>query len=101
MLFVEVGGEDRDVHRQHATGVVADQQRAAGRDVLQPSHLGPEVPLEEGPHDSHDAFGQTRIPLGELRRFDIGHGLSPSVKLKRVLVYPVRAGSVTEQPYGV
>jgi hypothetical protein len=74
VLLVKVRGEDRDVHGQHAAGVVAHQQRAAGRHVVQSAHFRPEIALEERPEDSHDALGQARIPLGEFRRLEIGRG---------------------------
>src|ERR1700757_3821536 len=83
-LFVEVDAEDRDVHREHATGVVADHQCAPGREGLQAVPLGPEGGLQDRPHHAHQALGQARVEfvdVPDVRVIAVGH--VPPSRLRR------------------
>ncbi len=83
-LFVEVDAEDRDVHREHAAGMVTDHQRSAGREGIQAVHLRPEVRLQDRPHHSHQALGQDRGRICRCPRYRaIAVGHVPPLTLRR------------------
>ncbi len=71
-LVVEVDAEDRDIHREHSAGVVADHQCAAGREGVQAVHLGAEIPLQHRAQHTHQALGQPRVELADLGVLTMG-----------------------------
>ena len=64
-LVVERGNEDEHVWREHATGMVGHQQRAAcGRYGVQPLDLRTEIPLDQWADHVLDLLSERGVPLG-------------------------------------
>jgi hypothetical protein len=64
-LFVEVHGENRDVHRHQPARVISHHQRGSVRQPIEPPSLRSKPPLRHWLDHPDDALEEAGIPFGQ------------------------------------